>query len=210
MDVATHENEQAVDSSRRSFFASLFLGVMGAFGLSYREAQAGPPPGRGRMGSGNRMGGGRMGSGNRGGRRGMGTSDPGMGADQTLIQTLLNGRSHIRRQIKMLPNGVETLTETDNPQLRTVLVKHVRSMKQRVEQVRPIHLRDPLFAALFQNARKVSMMKITETPRGVHVIETSNDPDTAKLIQAHAQVVSLFVRNGHLEVRKNHPVPPRS
>ena len=198
MVVVSHQKKQKMNPSRRSFFASLILGVLGTFGVGDQEVQAGPPPGRGRMNTGNH--GGRKGM-------GMGASDPGMRADQSLIRTLLNGRSHIRRQIKMLPNGVETLTETDNPQLRAVLVQHVHSMKQRVEQVRPIHVRDPLFAALFRNAKKISMMKVTETPRGVHVIETSNDPYTAKLIQAHAQVVSLFVKNGHLEVRKNHPVP---
>ena len=107
----------------------------------------------------------------------------------------------------MLPNGVETLTETDNPQLRSVLVQHVQSMKRRVENVRPIHARDPLFAALFRNARKIAAMDIAATPKGVHVVETSNDPLTIRLIQAHAQVVSLFIKNGHSEVRKNHPVP---
>lgn len=196
MNTTAKQKEQPVNSGRRSFIASLIIGVVGFSSLMKREALAGPP-GRGGKGRG----------GSYRGQRGMGASDPSMKADQSLIRALLNGRSQIRRQIKMLPNGVETLTETDNPQLRTVLVQHVQSMKQRVEQVRPIHLRDPLFAALFRNAKKVSMMELTATPKGVHVIETSNDPYTVKLIQAHARVVSLFVKNGQLEVRKNHPVP---
>ncbi len=196
MNVTTHQEQEAVDSSRRSFFASLIVGIMGLSGLIKGEVQAGPT-GRGRKGG----GGGYRGQG------GMGASDPGVKADQMLIRTLLNSRSQIRRQIKMLPNGVETLTETDNPQLRGVLVHHVQSMKERVEQVRPIHLRDPLFAALFRNAKKVTMLNVTATPKGVHVIETSNDPYTVKLIQTHARVVSLFVKNGQQEVRKNHSVP---
>jgi hypothetical protein len=39
------------------------------------------------------------------------------------------------------------------------------------------------------------------------VIETSNDSHVAKLIQAHAEVVSKFIENGPAEVRRNHPVP---
>lgn len=199
MSKKNNHKEQAVNSKRRSFLASLMIGIMGFAGLTEREAQARP------QGKGGSSGGrGRGGYGRGGGR---GASDPGMKADQSLIHTLLSSRSQIRRQIKLLPNGIETLTETDNPRLRTVLVQHVQSMKQRVEQVRPIHLRDPLFSALFRNAKKVSMMKLTVTPKGVHMIETSDDPFTVKLIQAHARVVSLFIKNGQQEVRKNHPVP---
>lgn len=195
MSETTDYKEQAVNSNRRSFLASLMFGIMGFIGLTERKSQARPQGqgGRGRGGQG------------RGGRRGV--SDPSMKADQSLFHTLLSNRDQIQRQIKLLPNGIETLTETDNPQLRTILVQHVQSMKKRVEQVRPIHLRDPLFAALFRNAKKVSMMKVTATQKGVHVIETSNDPLTVKLIQAHARVVSLFIKNGHQEVHKNHPVP---
>jgi len=42
------------------------------------------------------------------------------------------------------------------------------------------------------------------------VSETSDDAYAAALIQAHADVVSLFIKNGHDEVRKNHAVPPRA
>jgi hypothetical protein len=41
----------------------------------------------------------------------------------------------------------------------------------------------------------------------VKVVETSDDPYTVKLIQAHAQVVSLFVEKGFPEAAKNHEVP---
>jgi hypothetical protein len=81
-------------------------------------------------------------------------------------------------------------------------------MHKRVEQGRPIHMRDPLFAAIFGNARKISM-KVERTPKGVRVVETSTDPYVVKLIQAHADVLDRFIANGHAEVRKNHAVPAR-
>jgi hypothetical protein len=52
-------------------------------------------------------------------------------------------------------------------------------------------------------------MRYEFTPRGVRVVETSADPYVVKLIQAHADVVTLFVKNGRAEMMKNHDVPPR-
>jgi hypothetical protein len=42
------------------------------------------------------------------------------------------------------------------------------------------------------------------------VTETSDDPYVAKLVQKHAEVVSLFLKNGHAEVRRNHSLPERN
>ena len=50
-------------------------------------------------------------------------------------------------------------------------------------------------------------MSMELTERGIKVTETSDDPHVVRLIQSHAEVVSLFVQNGHEEVRKNHTVP---
>ena len=53
-------------------------------------------------------------------------------------------------------------------------------------------------------------MKTHETtPRGIKVVETSADAYTVKLIQAHANVLDLFIRNGHAEVMKNHEATAR-
>ena len=50
-------------------------------------------------------------------------------------------------------------------------------------------------------------MAVEKTKKGVRVKETSSDAFTARLIQAHAEVVSLFVKHGFAEAHKNHPVP---
>lgn len=129
-----------------------------------------------------------------------------MDQDHQAIQLLLQNRQDIRRKVVNLPNGVKTLTETDNAQLRPVLVGHVKSMYERLESGRPIHQRDPLFRTLFQHAKEITLIaKPTKT--GIEVIETSDNPQAVKMIQAHAEVVSLFLKNGHAEVRKNHAVP---
>lgn len=148
------------------------------------------------------------GRGNRGGGRGRqgGPGDAAHAVDMKAIQFLLANRSKIQRTVKNLPDGVETVTESDDPEVTKVLVEHVNAMYKRVEENRPIHARDPLFAELFRNASTL-VMKVEKTEKGVKVIETSKNPFSAKLIQAHAKVVSLFLKNGHTEVRKNHAVP---
>lgn len=134
--------------------------------------------------------------------------DPQHRADLEVFHYLLDHRGEIRRQVKHLPNGVETLTESDNPKVALKIQEHVAAMKKRVEERQPIHAIDPLFRELFRNAKAITL-NYEKTTKGVKVTETSTDPFVAKLIQAHAEVVNLFVKNGHAEMRKDHAVPPR-
>lgn len=135
-----------------------------------------------------------------------GRQDDRMKKDQEVFQYLLSHRSDIKRSVTKLNNGVETITESDNPQVAEKIKDHVDAMHHRIKEGRGIHLRDPLFAAVFRRSPKINM-QIDKTDKGVKVKETSDDAFTVKLIQAHADVVSLFVKNGHAEVRKNHAVP---
>lgn len=126
--------------------------------------------------------------------------------DQALFHKLLENREKITREVKLLPDGVETLTESDDPEVVAMLQEHVMWMADRVENKKPIRMRDPLFAEIFRHTEKIKMKK-TDTPRGVRVVETSDDPYVAVLIQAHAKVVSAFVEKGFEEAMKNHDVP---
>lgn len=123
-----------------------------------------------------------------------------------MFHYLLGHRDSIHRKVTKLANGVETVTEFDDPEVAATIQRHVESMHKRLEEGRPIHLRDPLFAAIFANSQKITM-KVEPTKKGVRVVETSSDAHVAKLIQAHAEVVNLFVANGFAEVPKNHVVP---
>jgi len=169
-----------------------------------RGGPGGGGPGRGRGPGGGGPGGGGPGAQGHGG--------PGHGQDarheedHVVFQYLLTNHEKIRRDVKMLPNGVETITESDDEAVAAKIKEHVYWMKERVEKTQPIRMRDPLFRALFQNTKTI-VMKYEETPKGVHVIETSENPYVATLIQAHAQVVSLFVKRGFAEAMKNHAVP---
>ena len=145
------------------------------------------------------------------GMRGMG---PGMQdsdhmKDMQVLHQLIEQRDRITRTVTKVAKGVDTLTESDDPNVALLIRGHVAAMTARVEQARPIHMRDPLFRAVFANADRIAM-KSTATARGVRVVETSDDPYVVKLIQAHAEVVSAFLKNGMEEMHRNHEIPLRT
>ncbi len=147
------------------------------------------------------------------GRGGRGRG-PGHGRDEKFAEDhnvfffLLEHGEDITRSVKNLPNGIETVTESDNPEVAAKIQEHVAAMYERIENVNPIHMRDPLFRELFANAKKIKM-EMKDTENGVRVVETSDDTYVAKLLQEHAKVVSLFIKNGRAELHRNHTLPPR-
>ena len=141
------------------------------------------------------------------GGRGM-MGDAAHAADMQLFHQLFEHRTEINRHVIAREDGIETVTESKNPEVTRLLQTHVASMLARVKEGRPIHQRDPLFVELFKNADQIAA-KYEPTAGGVRVIETSKDAYVVKLLHAHAEVVSAFLANGMSEMMKNHPVPPR-
>jgi hypothetical protein len=129
-------------------------------------------------------------------------------ADMQVFHQLFDHRTEIKRQVLLLQDGVETVTESTNSEVTQLLQTHVAAMLARVKEGRPIHQRDPLFVELFKNADRIEA-RHELTAGGVRVVETSQDAYVVKLLQAHAEVVSAFLANGMSEMMKNHPVPPR-
>ena len=119
---------------------------------------------------------------------------------------LLDHRDSIRRTVKNLPNGVETVTESDVEEVASMIQTHVEAMYDRLEHANPIRMRDPIFREVFANAKKIKM-DVQHTDHGVRVKETSDDAYAVKLVQEHAKVVSLWIKNGYSEVPKNHAAP---
>lgn len=141
--------------------------------------------------------------------RGMGR---GMMADAThqqdmqLLQALFDNRERITRQITLNDDGVSTLTESNDSAVAKMIQTHVEAMSARVKEARPIHQRDPLFREIFKHSNEIEMT-YQPTPNGIRAVERSANPCVVKLIQAHAEVVSAFIANGHAEAMKNHAVP---
>jgi len=147
-----------------------------------------------------------FGQGRHGGRGMMG--DPAHAADMQVFHQLFAHRTEINRQVVAREDGIETVTESKNPEVTRLLQTHVAAMLARVNEGRPIHQRDPLFMELFKHADRIEA-RHELTAGGVRVVETSKDAYVVKLLQAHAEVVSAFLANGMSEMMKNHPVPPR-
>lgn len=142
------------------------------------------------------------------GRQGQHGHDDRHDEDHDVFQFLLQNHDKIKRTVKVLPDGVETLTESDVPEIADQIKEHVEWMEYRIENTNPIRMRDPLFAELFRHTDQIKMVH-QDTDKGVRVIETSDEPDVAELIKAHAKVVSGFVERGFAEAMKNHAVPSK-
>ncbi len=141
--------------------------------------------------------------------RGMGRGrmgDPQHAKDHQDFFYLIEHRDDTRRTVKNISNGVETLTVSDVKDVATMIKTHVEAMYDRMEHANPIRMRDPIFREVFANAKKIKL-KIEHTDHGVRVKETSDDAYAVKLVQEHAKVVSLWIKNGYAELPKNHAAP---
>lgn len=138
------------------------------------------------------------------GRRGGPPAD--IRADQEVFHYLLANHDKIQRTVTKTEKGVETLTESDSPEVAAKIQEHVSAMHRRVVEGRGLRFWDELFSAVFKHHKSIKM-DYTKTEKGVKVVETSDDPLVIGLIQAHSDVVSLFVDSGFDEAEKNHPVP---
>jgi hypothetical protein len=131
-----------------------------------------------------------------------------MAADRDVFHFLLTNHADIKRTVKNRDDGVETVTESDKKEVSAKIQEHAAAMHKRVKDGNGIRLRDPLFAEVFKHYDQIEMT-VEKTEKGVKVTETSKDKEVVKLIQAHAEVVSKFVKDGFDEAHKNHPVPAK-
>lgn len=134
---------------------------------------------------------------------GMGGNQP---PDMKTIHALFDDHKKITRTVTNISNGVETVTESDDPKVKALIVEHSWAMKARLEKKQPIRQWDPLFAELFKHSDKIKL-EITNTAKGAKITETSADSYVVKLIQAHAAGVSEFVSEGMPSMHKEHPLP---
>ena len=179
----------------------------------------GPGMGMGRgmgmgMGRGMGMGPGRgMGMGpGRGMGMGMGQGGAGaaggMQSDMSTIHGMFADRSKIRRVVKMLPDGAEALTESDDKDLVAFIQDHVPNMDSRVLENQPLPPMTfhPVFIALIRHADDYTL-NYDETDKGVKVTYQSDDPYVVMLVQEHAKLVSRFILNGHDEIHADYELP---
>ncbi len=130
-----------------------------------------------------------------GGMRGGGDSTS--AAIMTVVHELMTNHDKLRRTVTNLPNGIRTLTESDDPVMAQQIKKHVSATGEFVTKgVDPnLPMSSPALHGVLRNGTKITRQ--TElTAKGVLVIETSTDSATVALLQAHAAEVTDLVNRG--------------
>jgi len=149
------------------------------------------------------------------GMMGMGPGMMGMAPDSAtmtqlqVIHTLFINHDRIKRTVTNLPNGIRTLTESDDPAIAAQIKSHVAEMSSRVEAGDDpgLPIESDSLHAIFRNKDKIhTSYETTET--GVAVVQTSDDAAAVAELQTHAAEVSEFVRTGmealHTAMMKKH------
>ena len=113
------------------------------------------------------------------------------------IHALFVNNEAIRRTVTNLPNGIRTVTESDDPQVAAIIKRHVDDMAKRVAEKRDpgLPIESPALRAIFENYDKIAT-NIEQTETGVIVTQTSADAATVALLQKHAGEVTAFVEDG--------------
>jgi hypothetical protein len=118
-------------------------------------------------------------------------------AEERELALLFANHQQISREVILLPNGIETVTEAAHPELAAVVVSHVIGMIQRADEDRDpgVAIQSPTLDILFAN-RDTITTHFEPTPNGIRVVQTSTDPATAKALQTHAAEVTDMVNRG--------------
>jgi hypothetical protein len=145
-----------------------------------------------------------MGAGMMGGAR-----DSSIMAQMRDVHALLADHERIKRTVTNLPDGIRTVTESDDPQIATLIRTHVAQMGERVKAGDDpgLPIESPALRAIFRNKDKINTSYET-TEKSVIVTQTSTDPDTVAVLQEHAAEVTDLVKGGmtalHTAMMRNH------
>jgi hypothetical protein len=126
----------------------------------------------------------------------MGGGDATMSERQELHRMFVN-HDRISRNVTNLPNGIRTVTESDDPELAKTILSHVAGMMKRVEESRDprLPMQSPTLQTIFRNKDKIETT-FDSTPKGIVVTQTSNDAETIAALQKHAAEVTDLVKRG--------------
>jgi hypothetical protein len=149
-----------------------------------------------------------------GGMKGMGPGMMGMAHDSATMalmmasHQLVMNHDRIKRTVTDLPNGVQTVTESDDPKVAALIKEHVATTVQRVQKGDDprLPMETPAVHSIFTNNEKIRTSTET-TAKGVVVVQTSDDSATVAALQKHAAEVSELVEGGmaamHASMMKN-------
>ena len=127
--------------------------------------------------------------------------DAGSAADMGLVHNLVMNHARIRRTVTNLPNGIKTVTESDDPQIAQAIKAHVASMSQRLKDGREFNIFSTTLPVLFENRDKIqSVVEVTD--KGSVVTRTSADAKVVAALQGHAAEVTELAQEGPAAMRR--------
>jgi hypothetical protein len=129
------------------------------------------------------------------GGRGEGMMGSATRADMNTYMDMFNRHGEISRTVEEIPGGVRTITEARSPDLAAQLQAHVSSMYTRLDERAEVTCMSATLPTLSRRTDDYRR-QLTLTPNGVSVVETAGDPDLTRVIRAHAQEITRFVRDG--------------
>ena len=118
------------------------------------------------------------------------------------MRTMFMRHPDITRSVTNLPDGIETLTESTDPDLAAAIVGHVAKMTDRMEKGRDpmVPIQSPTLQILFERGESITT-EMTPTDNGIRVKQTSTDPEVVAALQKHAAEVSDLAARGMAAVR---------
>jgi hypothetical protein len=131
----------------------------------------------------------------------MGGGDVSFAADMELVHQLVMNNRAITRSVEHLPNGIRTRTESEFPAIAGFIKAHVASMEKRLEEGEVFNLFSPTLPTIFENYERIRST-VEQTPTGVAVEQTSDDPALVAALQAHADEVTELVDEGMIAMMR--------
>jgi hypothetical protein len=125
----------------------------------------------------------------------MGHGDASFADDMRLVHAMLFDHDKIKRTVANLPDGIRTVTESDDPAVARAIKTHVASMEKRLGDGKIFNLFSPTLPVLFENKDKIKTA-VETTDRGSIVTQTTGDAKVIAALQAHAAEVSELARDG--------------
>jgi hypothetical protein len=114
-----------------------------------------------------------------------------------IIHELIANHDRMRRTVTNLPDGIRTVTESDDPKVAGWIKTHVADMGRRVAAGDDpgLPIESPALHAIFRDKDKIRTT-VETTEKGVAVVQTSNDASIVAELQKHAAEVTDLVQGG--------------
>lgn len=123
--------------------------------------------------------------------------------ESTELAVMFRNFQRISREVTNLPDGIRTVTRSDDPEVMAVVTSHVVGMIGRVEEGRDpkVFIQSPTLDILFERRDRI-VTDIENTEDGIVVTQTSDDPEVVAALQTHAAEVTDMVDRGMAAVHE--------